>query len=117
MLSPRIFCVVLFILSCTMTTFGWASDDDRKTISGTVTDTDWVKSIITVRYSQLYSSDMDEIDIIVPSDAKLTCGAGQISLSDIEESDPVTVTYYDDGLSGLKATRVTDLNETKRSSE
>ena len=117
MLNPRIFYVALFILSCTITTFGWASDDNRKTISGTVTDTDWVKSIITVRYFDLYSSNADEIDIIVPSDAKLTCGAGEIFRSDIEQSDPVTVTYYDDGLSGLKAIRVTNLNTAKRSPE
>ena len=35
---------------------------------------------------------------------------GTYMLGNCKESDMVTVTYYNDGLSGLKAKRITDLN-------
>jgi hypothetical protein len=94
------------------TVCGWAYEDDqeKKTISGIVVDMDWVKNMITVSYCDPLSGNSDELDIVVPNDTKITRGAEDISLGDIEQSDPVTVVYYDDGLSGLKAKRVTDLN-------
>jgi hypothetical protein len=108
--------IIIFVLFLMAVTYGWAFDDDQsqKTISGTVADIDWVKSIITVRYSDPFSGNMDEIDIIVPSEAKIMNGSEPKDLSDLEQSDPVTVTYYDAGVSGLKAKRVTDLNEANR---
>ena len=108
---------ILVLLSIT-TVFAWAADDEQsqKTISGTIDDVDWVKSIITVRYFDPMSGNADEIDIIVPSDAKIMNGPEVKGLSDIEQSDPVTVTYYDDGVSGLKAKKVMDLNAGNRDS-
>jgi len=98
------------------TTCAWAFDDgqNQKTVSGTVVDIDWTKSIITVRCSDSISGDADEINIIVPREAKIMNGASAISFSDIDQSDPVTVTYYDDGVSGLKAERISDLNQANR---
>ena len=95
---------------------GWAADDgqSKKTISGTIDDTDWAKSIITVRYSDTFSGNADEIDIIVPEGTKIMNGPESIDLADIEQSDPVTVTYYDDGVGGLKAKRIMDLNAGNR---
>jgi hypothetical protein len=112
-LSMRIAWVIsIFVLLFTVGTCGWASEDGQgqKTISGSIEDIDWVKSMITVRYSDPYSGNTDEIDIIVPSDTKIMNGTEQKYLSDLEQSDMVTVTYYNDGLSGLKAKRITDLN-------
>jgi len=43
-------------------------------------------------------------------DSVIQKGTESISLSDILQSDPVTVTYYDDGVNGLKIKRLTDLN-------
>lgn len=91
---------------------GWAYDDggEKKTISGIVVDMDWVKNMITVRYSDPFSGNSDELNIVVSNDTKITRGTEDISLGDIEQSDPVTVVYYDDGPNGLKAKRITDLN-------
>lgn len=100
------------VLFSFFTVCGWAYEDEqeKKTISGTVVDMDWVKSMITVSYSDPLSGNLDELNIVVPNDAKIMRGTEDISLGDIEQSDPVTVVYYDDGLSGLKAKRITDLN-------
>ncbi|MDO8488694.1 MAG: hypothetical protein Q7S42_01070 [Candidatus Omnitrophota bacterium] len=105
--------MIIFILFFMVAVCGWAFENDQtqKTVSGTVADMDWVKSVITVNYSNLLSGEADEINIIVPSEAEITRGAQTISLSDIGQSDPVTVVYYDDGLSGLKARRISDLNQ------
>ena len=84
--------------------------DGEKIISGTVSGTDWTTSALTVRYFDPYSGNADEINLQVPSDAELTRGTETISLSDIEQTDPVSVVYYDGGLSGLKIKRLTDLN-------
>ena len=108
----------IFVLFFMVTVYAWAFDDgqSQKTISGTVVDIDWVKSIITVNYSDPITGNADEIDIIVPDEAKIMNGTETKLLSDIEQSDPVTVTYYDDGVSGLKAKRIADLNEGNRDS-
>ena len=105
--------ISVFLLFSMAIVCAWASDDgqDKKTISGTVTDADWVKSIITFRYSQPFTADADEVNLIVSPETKITRGSSTISLSDIGQSDPVTVAYYDSGFSGLKAIRISDLNQ------
>jgi len=108
--------ISIFVLLFMAVTWAWAFDDgqSQKTISGTLDDIDWARSIITVRYCDPFSGNMDEINIIVPKDAKITNGPESKDLADLEQSDPVTVTYYDDGLSGLKAERISDLNDGNR---
>lgn len=83
---------------------------EKTTVSGSVVDVDWIKSILTISYLDPFSGSTDEINIIVPDDAQITRGTTEISLSDILQSDPVNVTYYDDGVSGLKAIKIADLN-------
>lgn len=104
--------MTVFVLFFMVTVLAWAVDDgqSQKTFSGTVSGIDWVKSIITVRYLDPYSGNADEIDIIVPEGTKIMNGTESKELGDLEQSDPVSVTYYDDGVSGLKAKRITDLN-------
>ncbi len=87
-----------------------AEEIEEKTISGTVVDLDWVSSAITVRYYPAFSTDADEINLKITGNTIISRGTDSISLSDILQSDPVTVTYYNDGSSGLKIRRLTDLN-------
>ena len=94
---------------CFTASLSWA-EEGQKTISGTVTETDWVSSSISVRYFPDFSTDADELDLKVTSDAKMRRDTDAISFSDIEINDPVTATYFDDGLSGLKIKTLTDLN-------
>jgi hypothetical protein len=82
----------------------------EKTISGTVVDLDWVSSSVTVRFYPEFSTNADEVNLKTTMDSVIQKGAESISLSDILQSDPVTVTYYDDGVNGLKIKRLTDLN-------
>lgn len=104
--------IIVFVLFFMITVLAWAIDDgqSQKTVSGTVSDIDWVKSIITVRYLDPYSGNADEIDIIVPDGIKIMNGTESKDLGDLEQSDPISVTYYDDGVSGLKAKRIADFN-------
>lgn len=88
-----------------------AEDSDDKTISGTVASVDWVKSVVIVRCSIPYTGNTDELSLRVTSDSELSRGSESISLGDIEQSDPVTVTYYRDDLSGLKIRHLSDLND------
>jgi len=106
----KIISAILLISICLINPSLWAEDVETKTISGTVVDLDWVSSTICVLYSDPYSGKNDELDIKITSDTVMRRGAESISLSDILQSDAVTVTYYDDGASGLKATHITDLN-------
>ncbi|MDD5059966.1 MAG: hypothetical protein PHY35_02455 [Candidatus Omnitrophica bacterium] len=82
----------------------------EKTISGTVVDLDWVSSSVTVRFYPEFSTNPDEVNLKTTMDSVIQKGTESISLSDILQSDPVTVTYYDDGVNGLKIKRLTDLN-------
>ena len=88
-----------------------ADDSDDKTISGTVESSDWVRSLLAVRFADPYTGNMDIVSLRVTSDSELTRGTESISLSDIDQSDPVSVTYYRDDASGLKIRRLSDLNE------
>lgn len=111
----RIKKVAVFLSFFLMLTFPlMAQEAGDKTISGTVDAVDWVKSTLTVRYLDIYSGDADEVNILVSADTQISRDADSISLSDILQSDPVTVIYYDAGLSGLKARRITDLNTGNR---
>jgi len=95
-----------------ITTCGWALNDteNEKTIAGTIVQTDWVKSMIVVRYFNRALASLDEVNIIVDRNTKMTRGTDTIYLAGILQGDQVTVIYYDDGLSGLKAKKITDLN-------
>lgn len=102
--------VILWLLTCLITTLSWAQNSEQKTISGTVADLDWVSSTFTVHYLPEFSNNADEINIKITSDTTIHRGTNSISFSDILQSDPITVTYYDDGVNGLKAIRISDLN-------
>ncbi|MFA5093492.1 MAG: hypothetical protein WC543_06130 [Candidatus Omnitrophota bacterium] len=108
--------VIIFILLSLALTCSWATNDSQsqKTISGRISDVDKVGQIISVRYTDPRSGGADEVNIMVPDDAVITNGTKQWALCDLQQFDPVTVTYYDDGVSGLKAVRIADLNQSNR---
>ncbi len=91
-----------------------AFDEAGGTVSGIVTDVDWVSSSLTVRYSNPNTRNADEITVRVPREATINRGTRSITFSDIRQSDRVVVIYYSDDLSGLKARRISDLNQGNR---
>ncbi|MDD5129844.1 MAG: hypothetical protein PHS66_02170 [Candidatus Omnitrophica bacterium] len=105
----------ILVLSSMVISSGWAADNaqSQKKISGKIVDVDHAGSIITVRYVDSAGS-VDEINIIVPDDAEVLNGTKIKSFYDVQQLDPVVVTYYDDGVSGLKAVRIADLNQANR---
>jgi len=100
------FLLAIFLFSVNLK----AETINEKTISGTVVDLDWVSSSVTVRFYPEFSTNVDEITLKATTDSVIQKVTDSMSLSDILLSDPVTVTYYDDGTSGLKIKRLTDLN-------
>ncbi|MFA5096376.1 MAG: hypothetical protein WC478_03440 [Candidatus Omnitrophota bacterium] len=109
---PRISIMVLLLavlLVCPV-----LADDEVKTINGSVTSIDWVTSRLTVRYPDPYSGNTDEVTFKITEDAELTRGSEAITLSDIEQGDPVEVVYYRDDAGGLKVKRLADMNDANR---
>ncbi len=108
----RLILVFIFLLVSVPLPCNWAIDEpaSQKNVSGLLIDLDWVSSTITVLYFDPFSGNQDEIDITVTHDTKITRGVDTISFSDLEQSDPVTVVYYDDGSGVLKAKKITDMN-------
>jgi len=104
------FLAVAFIVACA----ALARAEEETTVSGTVTDVDWVSSSLTVRYVNPYTGHLDEVTVRVPKEAKINRGTRSMSFSDIRQSDMVTMTYYSDDFSGLKAKRVSDMNQGNR---
>ncbi|MDD4981699.1 MAG: hypothetical protein WC293_01050 [Candidatus Omnitrophota bacterium] len=108
----RLIFVLIFLSVFVPLPCNWAQDEavSQKTVSGIVIDLDWVSSIITVLYFDPFSGNQDEINITITHDTKITRGTEAISFSDLEQSDPVMVVYYDDGSQVLKAKRISDMN-------
>ena len=112
-LSVRRVCVMsTFILFSLTMICGWTWGDDQgpKTVSGRVVDMDPLTSIITVSYSDPVSGEGHEMDIMVPEETKIMNGPETITFLDIEQFDPVAVTYDGDSVNGFKAREILDLN-------
>ena len=80
------------------------------TLTGRVSDIDWLGRKLAIRNTDARTGRIDQITVQVPKDAELIRGTRSISFLDMERSDMVKVTYYDDGLSGLKVIRLENLN-------
>ncbi len=104
----------VFVLLSLAPACGWASGDDPNTITGRVEDMDSLKSMITVSYADPVSGEKHELDILVPEETKIMNGSEGISFLDIEQFDPVTVTYVDDGAGNLKAKEILELNQANK---
>lgn len=103
----------IFVFLFMAITCGWGLEDDQglNTVSGRIEDIDSLKSIITVRYPDPVSGNMEEIDILVPEETKIMNGTETISFLDMEQFDPVTVTYDGGGVAGFKAREILELNQ------
>ena len=64
------------------------SPQDLKSLSGKVTNVDWVGSLLTVDGG-------DEITFYVPSGMDIRCGTEMVSLTDLAQGDQVLVKYVD----------------------
>ncbi len=96
---------VLFCGVLSMAGFCFAQGETTKSIrsvDGQVNQIDWVASKLVVDIGG------DEITFIVPDNVKVTRGTEELSVNDIDQNDAVTIYYYDDGVSGLKAVKITD---------
>jgi len=111
MIRLNMFLAIVFML--VFPVFAQA-EAEEKTISGTVTDVNWVSLLINVRYYDTDTRAMDEVTIRVPKHLKITCGTRNISFSDVKQSDPVSVTFYSDDFSGFIAKRISDRNQANR---
>ena len=106
--------IIFLIFASMIISAALADDGDDKAISGTVSSIDWIKSELSVRYSDPYTGNADEINLRATEDSEITRGTDSISLSDIEQGDSVSATYYKDDLSGLKIRKLSDLNDANR---
>ncbi|MDD5136519.1 MAG: DUF5666 domain-containing protein [Candidatus Omnitrophica bacterium] len=66
------------------------------TTEGTVTSLDWVGEVMSV----------NDMQVSVPSEARITKGGDRIGLGDINVGDQVTVSYYNDASGRRKAVRI-----------
>ena len=89
--------MLLLILSIPCYSQDNSGNPPVSTIDGSVTSVDWVGAVISVNNNILIS---------VPPDTVIYKGEDSISLTEVNEGDPVTVTYYDDPDGAHKALRI-----------
>jgi hypothetical protein len=108
--------ISLFVLLCVTPANGWASDDDQtqNTVSGRIEDIDSLKSMITVRYADPVTGEMEEVDMKVPDETKIMNGSEAITFLDLEQFDSVEATYEGDGSGGFNAKKILQLNQEKQ---
>ncbi len=75
-----------------------------KTASGTISQTDFVGSLIVVNTSD------DSLTITVTDSTRIMNGIEKETINELEIVDNVVVKYYDAGLAGLKAINIDDKN-------
>lgn len=84
--------ILPLLVTALMVTAGYCQEKlenhQTKTISGTVTETDYVGSTINVQ------TDEGQMAFFVPGDAKVVRETHDIGLMDIKQGRPVTIQYY-----------------------
>ncbi|MDP3143416.1 MAG: hypothetical protein Q8N14_05735 [Candidatus Omnitrophota bacterium] len=80
------------------------SNRKMQTIKGQIVGMDSMASTVTVRWFQ---NDFDEIVINIPLSCEIQKGSEKIELQDLNFRDEVSVDFYGDGFTGLKAVRIT----------
>ena len=73
-----------------------AANREIKTAVGQLTDIDWAGSKIVVRWLSQDDNTFHDVAITVPDDAKIRTGAEEISFSELETPEDVTVKYYEE---------------------
>jgi len=92
----------LAVMSFSGSCFAQEIKKQVKTIDGQVSQIDWVGSKLVVNIGG------DEITFIVPDNLVVTRGTDTLGVNDLDQNDSVTVYYTDEGVSGLKAVKITD---------
>jgi len=91
------------LLGLTLISFSQAQENAQTqlmTASGKVASLDWVGSLLAV------DAGGDTITFVVDNKAKVTKGTNEMTLAEINQSDNVTVQYYDGGFKGLIAVTI-----------
>jgi hypothetical protein len=81
-----------------------------ETMTGKVVAMDSMSRKLTIRSSDIKTGRPDQTVFRVPKEAELTRGTRSMSFLDINLSDMVTITYYSDGLDGLKIRSLSNHN-------
>ena len=88
--------LVLAALALTAPAIVSAANREIKTAVGQLTDIDWAGSKIVVRWLSQDDNTFHDVAITVPDDAKIRTGAEEISFSELETPEDVTVKYYEE---------------------
>jgi len=94
---------IIILFSTAICCYGQDPGDSIRMLTGSVTDKNWVGQKLTVK-TNAYGVP-DEITFFVPDHTKCTRGAAEVSFSDVNISDRVTVEYYS-SMSGLRAVHI-----------
>ena len=90
-------------------TFSYCQDEPEawqiKTAYGTISDKDFVSSLIVVNTSD------DSLTIKLMDSTRIMNGIEKETINELDIGDNVVVKYYDAGLTGLKAISVDDKNQ------
>jgi len=84
--------VICLFMGISMVSAAWAQEKPEhliKSITGTVTSTDAVGNIISIR-----TEDRQQMSFVVPDKANITQQTKTIGLMDIGKSDSVNIQYY-----------------------
>jgi len=103
---------VVMILSATAFAYMVDSTKATRSVQGNAVSVDWVGSKLVLKVS--WGGNADEMTFTVAEDAQITRGGDPISLDDILQNDPLTVTYYNASPGPLLAVRITDSNDANR---
>ena len=105
----RTLMIMLFLAVFGSVGFCYAQEGDSqdakkqiRNVDGQVSQTDWVSDKLVVDIGG------DEMTFIVPDNVVVIRGTDELTPNDLDQNDSVTVYYYDDGVSGLKAVKITD---------
>jgi hypothetical protein len=110
MLSNKTIIFALLIVAG-MATFAYCQEkaENRQisTISGTLTNIDFVSSTIVLK------TDNEQMTLSVPDDAIITKGAEKLGIEGLGETDSVTVQYYSSAPGQYSVASIVDNNVTE----
>lgn len=89
-----IFLVIIFGISLAAPCY--CQERAIKTLDGTISDMDWAKSEIAVKWLNTSDNSYRETVLNMPDDAVIRKGTDTIQSSELQIADEVTVEYYED---------------------
>jgi len=107
MLKYKVIALILFAVAFTVISAysqDKAENQQPKSIVGTIAQVDYAGDILVV------NTDGGQMSFSVSNDTKITRGAEQLGLEDLEEADPVAVQYYNYSPGNFVALSIIDKN-------